>query len=87
MKKENLISEISVLNNFVDDKKSINSDLSINLLKKIKKKLVKDILNKITEVLNDLGWVDEIENIYDILNQCKYIFDDHTNELIIKQLN
>jgi hypothetical protein len=30
MKKESLISEISVLNNFVIDKISINSDLSTN---------------------------------------------------------
>jgi hypothetical protein len=87
MKKENLISEISILNNFVIDKISINSNLSINFLKKIKKKLIKDIVNNITEILNDLGWVDEIENINDVLNQCKYIFDDHTNQLIIKQLN
>jgi hypothetical protein len=87
MKKENLISEISVLNNFVIDKISINSDLSTNLLKKIKKKLIKDILNNITEILNDLGWVDEIENIHNVLSQCKYIFDNNTNQLIIKQLN
>jgi hypothetical protein len=49
--------------------------------------LIKDILKKITEILNDLGWVNEIENIDNVLSQCKYIFDNHTNQLIIKQLN
>ena len=87
MKKEKLISEINILCNITGSISVVDESFSVNYLKYLKKKLTKHIVNWILEISNSLEWVDEKENIENILEQITNIIDRGSLLIIRKNIN